>query len=48
MTESINYYVELLSRHDIAAYIALGMAGLVLLLGLVGFVKGARRGIGRQ
>ena len=48
MTASINYYVELLSRNDIAAYVALGMAGLVLVLGLIGFVKGATRGIGRQ
>ena len=48
MTEIVNYYVALLSRRDIPAYVALACAGLVIVLALVGFFKGARRGIGRQ
>lgn len=48
MTEIMNYYVALFSRGDLAAYVALGMAGVVILLALVGFIKGATRGIGRQ
>ncbi len=48
MTEIINYYVALFSRSDLAAYIVLGMAGLVVVLALFGLIKGMIRGIGRQ
>ena len=48
MTETINYYVALFSRNDRAAYVALAMGCLLVVLALLGLVKGLIRGIGRQ
>lgn len=48
MTEIVNYYTALFSRTDQAAYVAIVMAGIAVVLALVGFLKGITRGIGRQ
>lgn len=48
ITEMIQYYIALLERRDLAAYLSLALAGLILALGLCGALKGAFRGIGRQ
>lgn len=48
ITEMIQYYIALLERRDLAAYLSLALAGVILVLGAVGALKGAFRGIARQ